>query len=154
MKLSSRAKARSFVLAKQAAKNIAELEDHAASRVGIHANQRGDRIQRVEQKCGLIWLESASMRALKQQLLVALEIHLNAGVVPDFMGAATDMSVASTTRQSFQFHCGLARRASGAWWRMTSATRPSSRADASQQRQHFPHHFGVVDHAHERLWGC
>jgi len=56
----------SFVLAQEAAENVAQFEDDAAGVIGIEADEGGDSVERVERKCGLIWRESASMRALRR----------------------------------------------------------------------------------------
>src|ERR1700747_2356583 len=72
-----------FVLAQQAPQNIAELENHTASGIRIVANQRGNGIECVEQKMRIDLRGERVHARLEQQLLVLLEVHLNAGVIPN-----------------------------------------------------------------------
>src|ERR1700688_1876476 len=73
-----------FVLAQQAPQNIAEFQDDAASGVGIEADQSGDGVEGVEEEMGIDLAGERVHAGFEEQLLVALEIHFDASVVPDF----------------------------------------------------------------------
>src|SRR6202040_3063073 len=73
-----------FVLAEQAAQNIAELQDYTASGVGIEADQGGDGVESVKEEMRIDLAGKGVHAGFKEKLLVALEIHFDASVVPDF----------------------------------------------------------------------
>ena len=72
-----------FMLAQQPPQNIAQLDDHTAGHVRIVANQRRNRVQRIEQKMRIDLRGQRVHARLEQQLLVLLEIHFDSRVVPD-----------------------------------------------------------------------
>ena len=116
-----------FVLAEQTAENVAELEHHAASVIGIEADERGDGVQRIEKKVRIDLAGERVHARFEQELLVALEVHLDARVVPDFQRSGhghergDDRQCRATSPIPDE-----SRRAIWAWWPATSATRPSS----------------------------
>ena len=73
-----------FVLAEEAAKNVAELEDDFAGVIGVEADERGDGVERVEKEMGIDLAGERVHAGFEEKLLVALEVHFDAGVVPDF----------------------------------------------------------------------
>jgi len=73
-----------FVLAQQAAKNVAELEDDFARVIGVEADERGDGVKRIEKEMRIDLAGEGVHAGLQKKLLVALEVHLDARVVPDF----------------------------------------------------------------------
>ena len=75
-----------FVLAQEAAEDIAQLQDHHARLIGIVANQRRDGIERVEQEMRIDLAGERVHARLEQQLLMLLEVHLDARVVPNLDG--------------------------------------------------------------------
>src|ERR1700730_9073086 len=72
-----------LVLAQQPPQNVAQLQDHAARGVRVKTNQRGNGVQRVEQEMGIDLTGESIHAGLQQQLLVALQGHLDARVVPN-----------------------------------------------------------------------
>ncbi len=74
----------SFVLAEEAAEDVTELEDYTASVVGIETNEGGDGVERVEKEMRIDLAGEGVHAGFQEELLVALEVHLNAGVVPNF----------------------------------------------------------------------
>ena len=73
-----------FVFVKKAAENIAKFKDNAAGGVWIHADQRGNGVEGVEKKVGINLAGQGVHAGAQKELLVALEVHLNTGVVPNF----------------------------------------------------------------------
>ena len=73
-----------FVLAEKAAKDIGELEDDATGHIGIEADQRGDSVKGVEKEMRINLAGEGVHASFEEELLILLEIHLGAGVVPDF----------------------------------------------------------------------
>src|SRR5208283_1977016 len=72
-----------FVLAQQSPEYIAEFQDHAARRVRVNADQRRNRVERVEKKVRVDLAGERVHPGAQQQLLVALQVHLDARVVPN-----------------------------------------------------------------------
>ena len=75
-----------FVFAQQAAKNVAEFYDDDARHIGIEANQGRDGVQRVEQKMRINLAGERVHARFQQKLLMLLEIHFHARVIPNFYG--------------------------------------------------------------------
>src|SRR6476646_3669548 len=73
-----------FVLTQQPPQNIAELEYHAARVVGIEADERGNRVEGVEKEVRVDLPGKRVHARFQEKLLVPLEVHLDARVVPDF----------------------------------------------------------------------
>src|SRR5688572_29467881 len=72
-----------LVTAQQATEQRRELDDQRAGGVGLRADQRGDRRQRVEQEVRVnLTLERLDLRR-QEQLLLLLQPMLDAGAVPD-----------------------------------------------------------------------
>src|SRR5216684_239082 len=81
----------------------------------------------LNKKWGLIWLESASMRALSSNCWWRSRFISTRVLFQIFSGAATDMTVAKTHSPSHQFQCGSMANSHLGLVAMASATRPSSR---------------------------
>src|SRR4029077_14986002 len=77
-------------------------------------------------KCGLIWLESASMRALSSNCWCRSRFISMRVLFQISSGAATDTSVASTHNPSHQSQCGSIANSHLGLVATASATRPSS----------------------------
>ena len=75
-----------FMLAQEAAENVGELEDHAASHVRIETDERGDCVERVEKKVGIDLGSERVHARFQQELLIGFEVHLDARVIPNFDG--------------------------------------------------------------------
>jgi hypothetical protein len=73
-----------FVFAEETAKNVAELQNDAAGGVGVHADQSRDGVEGVEEEVRIDLAGEGVHAGAKEQLLMALEIHFDARVVPDF----------------------------------------------------------------------
>src|SRR4029077_20512211 len=73
-------------LAQQAPQDVRELQDHAAGHVRIEADQRGDGVQSVEQKMRVDLAGKRVHARFQKELLILLEVHLDARVVPDLDG--------------------------------------------------------------------
>src|SRR5882762_914063 len=87
----------------------------------------------LNKKCGLIWLESASMRAFSSNCWCRSRFISMRVLFQIFRGAATDISVASTHSKSHQSHAGWMANSHFGFVATASATRPSSRiAQASK----------------------
>src|SRR6267378_2908459 len=87
-----------------------------------------DTVLRVlNRKCGLIWLESASMRAFSKSCWWRSRFISMRVLFQIFSGAATDISVAITVSPSHQFQCASIAKSHFGFVARTSATRPSSR---------------------------
>src|SRR6267142_7215303 len=127
-----------FVLAQQPPQDIAELEHYATGGVGIEADQRRNGIQRVEQK---VWIDLTGQRVharFLQQLLVPLEVHLDASVVPDlqrrghrhqrgnYRQAQPPIPMLVDGKQPFRLG------------RQDQPNAPQLQTNARAQRQHFP----------------
>src|SRR6267143_6271552 len=80
----------------------------------------------LNKKCGLIWLESASMRALSSNCWCRSRFISMRVLFQIFSGAATDISVASTHNPSHQSQCGSIANSHLGLVATASATRPSS----------------------------
>ena len=112
-----------LVLAQQAAKDIAQLQDDDARQVGIIANQRRDRIERVEQEMRIDLAGERVHARLQQQLLVLLEIHLDARVVPDLDGNGDGHHRSQQEQRDGPASCGRRyRKATAAWSRGQALT--------------------------------
>ena len=84
MKLSSSRSGLKFsCLRNRPPQDVGELVDHRARLVGIGPDQRGDRIQRVEQEVRVDLAGERRQPRLHQQLLLLHQLGLVAGVVPD-----------------------------------------------------------------------
>src|SRR5467141_2235646 len=81
----------------------------------------------LNRKCGLIWLESASMRAFKSNCWCRSRFISTRVLFQIFNGEATDISVAITTSSSHQSQCESTAKSHFGLVASTSATRPSSR---------------------------
>src|SRR2546428_728884 len=81
----------------------------------------------LNKKCGLIWLESASMRAFSSNCWCLSRFISMRVLFQIFSGAATDISVAITTRASHQSQRASSANSHFGLVASTSATRPSSR---------------------------
>src|SRR5258706_4178202 len=137
-----------FVLAQQPPQNVAQLQHHAARRVRIKPNQRRHRVQRVEQK---VWIDLARKRVharLEQQLLVPLEIHFDARVVPNLQRR----SHGHQRRQHTKYQPPIPRRMDEDQPFRLGRHRDRHAAklqhNASQQRQQFPRHLPVPNESH------
>src|SRR5712664_438125 len=87
----------------------------------------------LNKKCGLIWLESASMRAFSSNCWCRSRFISMRVLFQIFSGAATDISVASTHSKSHQSHAGWMANSHFGFVATASATRPSSKiAQASK----------------------
>jgi hypothetical protein len=75
-----------FVLAKQAAQDVGELQDHAAGHVRVETDQRRNCVERVEKKMRIDLAGERVHARFQQELLILLQVHLDARVVPDFYG--------------------------------------------------------------------
>ena len=95
--------------------------------IGIEANQRRNGIQRVEQEVRIDLAGERVHARLQQQLLVLLEIHLDARVVPDFQRRRDGHHRGEHRSTSHQFQCGSMANSHFGLVASTSATRPSSR---------------------------
>src|SRR5712664_801282 len=80
----------------------------------------------LNKKCGLIWLESASMRALSSNCWCCSRFISMRVLFQIFSGAATDISVASTHNPSHQSQRGSIANSHLGFVATASATRPSS----------------------------
>src|SRR5580692_5471122 len=76
----------SFVLAQEATKDIAELEDDAARVIGVKADEGGNCIERIEQEVGVDLAGQGVHASCEEELLVTLEVDFDASVVPNFQG--------------------------------------------------------------------
>ena len=74
---------KSVVLAQKPAENIAQLQHHHAGLVRVIANQRSDRIQRVEKKVRIDLAAERGHAGFEQQLLMLFEVHLDPRVIPN-----------------------------------------------------------------------
>src|ERR1700682_5615419 len=81
----------------------------------------------LNKKCGLIWLESASMRAFSSNCWCRSRFISIRVLFQIFSGAATDISVARTQSASHHSHCGSIANSHFGLVATASATRPSSR---------------------------
>src|SRR6267143_6411527 len=87
----------------------------------------------LNKKCGLIWLDSASMRAFSSNCWCRSRFISMRVLFQIFSGAATDISVASTHSKSHQSHAGWMANSHFGLVATASATRPSSKiAQASK----------------------
>jgi hypothetical protein len=75
-----------FVLAQQAAQNVGQLQDHAARHVRIETDQRRNCVERVEKEMRIDLAGERVHARFEKELLILLEIHLDARVVPYFYG--------------------------------------------------------------------
>ncbi len=75
-----------FMFAQQPAEDVRKFQHDAARHVRIKANQRRDGIQRVEEEVRIDLAGERVHARAEQQLLILLEVHLDAGVVPDLDG--------------------------------------------------------------------
>src|SRR5882724_7780716 len=71
------------MLSKQTAKNIRQLVDYHARLMRVGANERRDRIQRVEQEVRIDLAGERVEPGLHQQTLLFLQLTLDAGIIPD-----------------------------------------------------------------------
>src|SRR6267378_1228319 len=81
----------------------------------------------LNKKCGLIWLDSASMRAFSSNCWCRSRFISMRVLFQIFSGAATDISVASTHSKSHQSHAGWMANSHLGFVATASATRPSSK---------------------------
>src|SRR6266849_5308167 len=81
----------------------------------------------LNKKCGLIWLESASMRAFSSSCWCRSRFISMRVLFQIFSGAATDISVASTHNPSHQSQCGSMANNHCGLVATANATRPSSK---------------------------
>src|SRR5947209_12076827 len=72
-----------IVLAQQAAQDFRELHDQIAGFVGIESHQRGNGIQGIEEKMRVNLALQGVKPGFQQQLCLLLQLHLNAGIIPD-----------------------------------------------------------------------
>src|SRR6266404_9934943 len=87
----------------------------------------------LNKKCGLIWLDSASMRAFNSNCWCRSRFISMRVLFQIFSGAATDINVASTHSKSHQSHAGWMANNHFGFVATASATRPSSKiAQASK----------------------
>src|SRR5712671_1308205 len=82
----------------------------------------------LNKKCGLIWLDSASMRAFSSNCWCRSRFISMRVLFQIFSGAATDISVASTHNKSHQSHAGWMANSHFGFVATASATRPSSKS--------------------------
>src|SRR6266403_2795487 len=73
-----------LMLAKEAPQNIAQLQDHAAGRIRINAEQRRNGVKRIDEKVRIDLAGERVHSGFPQKLLMAFEVHLDARVVPYF----------------------------------------------------------------------
>src|SRR5712664_3135165 len=73
-----------LMLAEEPSQNIAEFEHHAARGIRINADKRRNGVERIEQKVRIDLAGERVHSGLQQELLVPLEVHLDARVVPYF----------------------------------------------------------------------
>ena len=97
----------------------------------------------LNKKCGLIWLDSASMRAFSSNCWCRSRFISMRVLFQIFSGAATDISVASTHSTSHQFQCGSMAKSHFGLVAITSATRPSSRPTHASNGSNLPRHLRV-----------
>src|SRR5579859_4734327 len=81
----------------------------------------------LNKKCGLIWLDSASMRAFSSNCWCRSRFISTRVLFQIFSGAATDITVAKTHSSSHQFQYGSMANSHFGFVAMASATRPNSR---------------------------
>src|SRR6267378_1752825 len=81
----------------------------------------------LNKKCGLIWLDSASMRAFNNNCWCRSRSFSMRVLFQIFSGAATDISVASTHSKSHQSHAGWIANNHFGFVATASATRPNSK---------------------------
>src|SRR5204862_3068630 len=72
------------MLPQQTAKNIRQLVDYHARLVRIGANQRGNRVQCIEQEMRIDLAGERIQPGLHQEPLLFVQLTLDTGVVPDF----------------------------------------------------------------------
>ena len=140
-----------FVLAQQSAQNVAQLQHHAASRVRVETNQRGHRIQRVEKKVRIDLPRQRVHARLQQELLVALELHFVARVVPDFQRCGHRHQ--RSNHRKHQPPVPLRMNGEQPFWFRRQHERDTShfQPHAGRERGHLPGQFGLPQQAHGGL---
>ncbi len=138
-----------LVLAKQAAKNVAQFEDHAAGGVRVHSNERGDRVEGVEEKVRIDLTRERVHAGTQEQLLVALEIHFDAGVVPDLQRGSDGHERAKDNETELPIPVRIERKEPSGLGGHDQSHAAEFQAYAGHKRQHFPHHFATANHAHD-----
>src|SRR6185369_14113064 len=73
-----------IMLAQQTAQDFRKLYYQLARAVGIKAHERGNGIQGIEEKVRIDLALQGIKTGLQQKALLYLQLHLNAGKVPDF----------------------------------------------------------------------
>src|SRR6266403_5783480 len=73
-----------LMLTEEPPQNIAQFQNHAARRIRINADQRRNGVERIEQKVRIDLAGERVHSGFQQKLLMTLEVHLDARVVPDF----------------------------------------------------------------------
>src|SRR5579859_898535 len=140
-----------FVLAQEAAEDVAELQDNAAGGVGIDADKRGDRVQSVEEEVRIDLAGERVHPGAQQELLVAFEVHLDAGVVPDFQRRGDGHQRGDEDQGELPVPVGIDGEEPLGLGGFDERDAAEFKADTSEERQHLPHDFGVADHAHQRF---
>jgi hypothetical protein len=64
-------------------RNVTEFEDNATSHIGIEADERRNGVKRIKQEMGIDLAGERIHASFEEKLLMLLEIHLDARVVPD-----------------------------------------------------------------------
>src|ERR1700690_2620275 len=141
-----------FVFAQQSPQNVRKLQHDAARHIGIEANQRRNRVECVEQEMRVDLAGERVHARAEQELLILLEVHFDARVVPNFYGDGH----AHHRRKNFERNerpvvrrnreqPGMRRNGA----REFNLTEFKSGAD--QQRQHRPIAFAKADQFYEPL---
>src|SRR6267378_1888512 len=137
-----------FVLAQQPPQNVAQLQHHAARRVRIKTDQRRHGIQRVEQKVRIDLARKRVHARLEQQLLVLLQVHFNARVVPDLQRRRHRHQRGQHAQSQPPVPARLDRKQPPGFCGHRQRHAPKFQSNAREQRQQFPRHRALPHQAH------
>jgi hypothetical protein len=111
------------VILEQRAQNVGQLHRHLARHLRLHAHQRGNGVERVEQKVRIDLALQRVEPGLEQQPLLLFKLHLDAQRIPHLERDAHTMGALSHT-SACSHH-----------WLASSAKSRCGKAWASQSRQ-------------------
>jgi hypothetical protein len=140
-----------FVLAQEAAKDVAELEDDFAGVIGVEANERGDGIERVEKEVGIDLAGEGIHAGFEQELLVALKIHLDARVVPDFERCGDGHERGDDGQDEPPVPLGVNGEEPVGLSGEPESNAAQFQANADAERRHFPGKLGFFQEANDRF---
>src|SRR5271165_4737101 len=127
-----------LVLAKETPQDVAELEDYFARVIRIETDEGGDGVQRIEKE---VWVDLAGERVharFEEELLVTLEIHFDARVVPDFQRRGDGHQRSDHGQDKPPVPLRMNRKEPLGLGGVHQGNTAKLQSDAHSQRRHFP----------------